>query len=189
MSKDDLFLHTTRLPKKVVDLIERLALDSPWYYSPDCAYSIDVVDKLGLPTYPYFSYGWYTGFINNEHIRQFNLYPWDYFDRAVKPEAYGFSSANKLRAHITLQWPRPEEYGNPHNKHVDRDDNHLVALYYINDSDGDTIFFDGDDVIHREPVERGKLVVFNGQGKYHASSSPSKNIRLTLNVNYGEATP
>ena len=59
----------------------------------------------------------------------------------------------------------------------------------MNDSDGDTFFFDGEEVIHREPVERGKLIVFNGHNKFHASSSPSKKIRLTLNVNYEEATP
>jgi len=190
MSKDDLFLHTTRLPKTIVDRLERIALDSPWYYAPDCALEIDVVERLGLPSNPYFSFG----MINNRgHInrKEFEQYPWEFFDRAVKPEQYGFSATNKLRAHITLQWPRPETYGIPHNSHVDRPHNHLVALYYMNDSDGDTFFFEGesDKVIHREPVERGKLIVFNGHNKFHASSSPSKKIRLTLNVNYAEATP
>ena len=190
MSKDDLFLHTTRLPKTIVDRLERLALESPWYYAPDCALEIDVVERLGLPSNPYFSFGMIT---NNGRInrKEFSQYPWEFFDRAVKPEQYGFSAANKLRAHITLQWPRPEKYGIPHNSHVDRPHNHLVALYYMNDSDGDTFFFEGesDKVIHREPVERGKLIVFNGHNKFHASSSPSKKIRLTLNVNYAEATP
>ena len=190
MSKDDLFLHTTHLPKTIVDRLERIALESPWYYAPDCALEIDVVERLGLPSNPYFSFG----MINNKgHInrKEFERYPWEFFDRAVKPEQYGFSAANKLRAHITLQWPRPEMYGIPHNSHVDRPHNHLVALYYMNDSDGDTFFFEGesDKVIHREPVERGKLIVFNGHNKFHASSSPSKKIRLTLNVNYAEATP
>ena len=190
MSKDDLFLHTTHLPNTIVDRLERIALESPWYYAPDCALEMDVVERLGLPSNPYFSYG----MINNKgHInrKEFERYPWEFFDRAVKPEQYGFSAANKLRAHITLQWPRPEMYGIPHNSHVDRPHNHLVALYYMNDSDGDTFFFEGesDKVIHREPVERGKLIVFNGHNKFHASSSPSKKIRLTLNVNYAEATP
>ena len=187
MSKDDLFLHTTHLPNSIVDRLERIALDSPWYYAPDCALTADVVEREGLDWNPYFSYG----MINNDgriNRKEFSRYPWEFFDRAVNPEKYGFGSANKLRAHITFQWPRPEKYGIPHNKHVDRTHNHLVALYYMNDSDGDTFFFDGEEVIHREPVERGKLIVFNGHNKFHASSSPSKKIRLTLNVNYGEAT-
>ena len=188
MSKDDLFLHTTHLPSKIVDRLEKLALESPWYYVSDCALTPETVEKYKLPSNPYFSYG----MIGNDgriNRKEFSQYPWEYFDRAVSPEKYGFSSVKKLRAHITFHWPRPEQYGVPHNKHVDRLHDHLVALYYINDSDGDTFFFDGEEVIHREPVERGKLVVFNGHRKFHSSSSPSKNIRMTLNVNYEEATP
>ena len=182
MSKDDLFLHTTRLPKRVVDLIERLALESPWFYSADCAYG-DSDHPLRKEMNPYFSYGMIKndGKINRTEFRK---YPWDWFDRAVNPEKYGFSSDKKIRAHITLHYPNPEKYGIPHNSHCDQEFPHLVALYYINDSDGDTFFFNGEEVIHREPIERGKLIVFSGYKKFHSSSSPSKNIRMTLNVNY-----
>ena len=59
-----------------------------------------------------------------------------------------------------------------------------MILYYINDADGDTFFFDSDGmIIHRETPERGKMVIFDGS-IFHASSSPSKNIRMTLNINY-----
>jgi hypothetical protein len=183
MSKESLFLHTTQLPNAIADRIEKLALESPWYYAPDCALDYKIVQERGLPSNPYFSFGMISnqGQIARPH---FDNYPWSYFDSMVNPEKYGFNSNNKIRAHITLHWPRPDHYRVPHNKHVDQQYNHLVALYYINDSDGDTIFFDGDDIIHREPVKRGKLVVFNGHNKFHSSSSPSKNIRMTLNVNY-----
>ncbi len=188
MSKESLFLHTTQLPNAIADRIEKLALESPWYYAPDCALDYKIVQERGLPSNPYFSFGMIN---NNGTIRhkEYSQYPWDYFDRAVRPEKYGVNPADKIRAHITFHWPRPDQYGIPHNKHVDQQYNHLVALYYVNDSDGDTIFFDGDQVIHREPVKRGKLVVFNGYNKYHSSSSPSKNIRMTLNVNYQIANP
>ena len=60
----------------------------------------------------------------------------------------------------------------------------MVILYYINDADGDTFFFDNDGkIIHRETPERGKMVIFDGL-TFHASSPPSKNIRMSLNINY-----
>ena len=61
---------------------------------------------------------------------------------------------------------------------------HWVGLYYPNDSDGDTFFFDNDlNVIHREPPERGKIILFDGS-TYHSSSSPTKEVRFSLNINY-----
>ena len=89
-----------------------------------------------------------------------------------------------IRAHNTLQYPRPDMEGVPHNPHTDNENPHIVGLYYPNDSDGDTFFFDDDlNVIHKEPVERGKMIVFDGKWK-HSSSSPTKNIRFSLNINY-----
>ena len=87
-----------------------------------------------------------------------------------------------------MQYPKPEMAGVPHNIHTDNPNPHIVGLYYPNDSDGDTFFFDDDlNVIHKEPVARGKMIVFDGRWK-HSSSSPTKNIRFSLNINY-EPTP
>tara|TARA_B100000945_G_scaffold19341_1_gene14052 strand:+ start:269 stop:979 length:711 start_codon:yes stop_codon:yes gene_type:complete len=77
----------------------------------------------------------------------------------------------------------------------------LVMLYYVNDCDGDNYFYkikDGhendDDVntnyynpkklslAHIESPKKGKLLLFDGD-TIHASSSPSKNLRMTLNIN------
>ena len=68
-----------------------------------------------------------------------------------------------------------------HCPHVDFEEPHTTALYYVNETDGDTYFF--------EPKKgavspkRGKMIVFNGLSK-HASSSPSKGYRIALNVNF-----
>jgi len=86
---------------------------------------------------------------------------------------------------MTLQYPRPDVFGVPHNSHVDQLHKQcIVALYYPNKADGDTFFFDdAQNIIHRETPERGKIVVFDGS-QYHSSSSPSKTTRFTLNINY-----
>ena len=68
------------------------------------------------------------------------------------------------------------------------------VVYYINESDGDTVFFDelADDyssmdsskktLIQRISPKQGKAIMFDAN-RYHAGSFPSLNIRLVLNLN------
>jgi len=59
------------------------------------------------------------------------------------------------------------------------------AVYYVNDSDGDTYFFDNNgDIMYTIEPEKGKLVIFNGK-HYHSSSSPTINdFRIVFNIFY-----
>jgi hypothetical protein len=80
--------------------------------------------------------------------------------------------------------------------HVNRDVPHLVLLYYVNDSDGDTILYDKtmDDIpyeeqypdeycdlniTHRVTPKKGRVLIFDGR-HYHASSSPTKSVRCII---------
>lgn len=71
-------------------------------------------------------------------------------------------------------------------------ENFRTLLYYVNDSDGDTIFFNDDDVDINSKInlkieekitpKRGSVVVFNSN-QYHASSNPILNKRrLVINI-------
>lgn len=80
--------------------------------------------------------------------------------------------------------------------HVDFTLYHIAMLYYVNDSDGDTIFFneayqenDQDfydpeqfTIYKRVTPKKGRIVVFNGL-RYHSSTHPSSNYRLIINTN------
>ena len=59
-----------------------------------------------------------------------------------------------------------------------------AGIYYVNDSDGDTVFFDKNwKVTERIAPEKGKFVLFDGN-IFHASTSPQKtNVRLIININ------
>ena len=60
---------------------------------------------------------------------------------------------------------------------------HWVLLYYVNDADGDTCFFDGGEIVRRVAPKRGRAVFFDGRIA-HASSGPVETrFRVVINVN------
>jgi hypothetical protein len=69
--------------------------------------------------------------------------------------------------------------------HTDQQDPHLVFLYYVNDSDGDTVFYEQDrkTEIKRVSPKKGRAVIFDGLIP-HSGSTPTKNERLTININF-----
>jgi len=79
--------------------------------------------------------------------------------------------------------------------HVDADIDHLVVLYYVNDSDGDTVIYENlfegyDNVPHfnelkekkRVTPKAGRVVIFNGK-HWHTSNQPEHNVRCIINYN------
>lgn len=80
-----------------------------------------------------------------------------------------------------------------HPPHVDMTTPHMVLLYYVNDSDGDTVIFYEKHSSDQDPVltvnrsispKAGAAILFDGL-TYHSSSSP-KNAkeRIVLNINF-----
>lgn len=91
----------------------------------------------------------------------------------------------QMKANLYLQ----EQSSKPNPAHIDFYKPHQVVLYYVNNSDGDTILYDkvlGEDPETLKEIERfhpnqGDFVVFDGL-RYHSSSSPIENFhRCTLN--------
>ena len=77
---------------------------------------------------------------------------------------------------------RPDMHNTPHIDFLDMP--HHVLIYYVNDSDGDTIFFDeNENEIKRVTPKRGRYALFNGN-ILHAGSNPIKsNYRIIINYN------
>ena len=79
--------------------------------------------------------------------------------------------------------------------HLDRTEPHLVFLYYVNDSDGDTViynyksksaedipFFEDIKELKRVTPKQGRVVVFDGL-HWHTAEQPTNNIRCIINFN------
>lgn len=69
--------------------------------------------------------------------------------------------------------------------HVDFMDKHMAALYYVNDSDGPTYFFDEEyKVTKTVHPKQGRFILFDGD-MFHAGSHPNKNtFRIVTNFNF-----
>ena len=74
--------------------------------------------------------------------------------------------------------------------HIDLDegDEHIVVLYYVVDSDGDTIIYnertESSSYTEKQRVspKQGRTVIFEG-GQYHTAAQPTKGTRCIVNYN------
>jgi|TARA_R110000824_G_C15194498_1_gene675116 hypothetical protein len=126
-----------------------------------------------------------------------NSYHWD----SIKPivsmiaEMLGTDVKKILRCKVNLTTPHPsltkEAFSLPH---CDSDEKHLVALLYVNNSDGDTVIFNEKwngsyikEVTIKETIslKENRVVSFNGNS-YHAGGIPvHSRERITLNMDFG----
>jgi len=92
---------------------------------------------------------------------------------------------NIYQSRIFLQLPSPNPHPMLEGIHQDLDFPHLVCLYYINDSDGDTLFFKDDKKteIKRVSPKKGRIAFFDGSIP-HCASTPNKTHRAVVNINF-----
>jgi len=109
---------------------------------------------------------------------------------------------NFLRVRLALQLANGKDSHNA--AHTDWENDHYAALFYLNNSSGDTVFFDQYDdpnegtvderwyrgrtqeytERHRVTPEENKLFIFDGH-QYHSSSNPVDNpYRIICNFNF-----
>jgi hypothetical protein len=76
-----------------------------------------------------------------------------------------------------------EEFSGYNIPHTDTEKpNGFSFVYYVQDSDGDTVFFDGDKIIARITPKQGEIVAFSSN-VIHASCNPKETAeRIVLNV-------
>jgi|WetSurMetagenome_2_1015567.scaffolds.fasta_scaffold109400_3 hypothetical protein len=103
----------------------------------------------------------------------------------------------RIKANLLLESPNHQhDEMSIHSPHLDNYNDHHVLVYYVNDSDGDTILFnekwtpenDGKD-IHlttkaRVQPKQGRILHFDGK-HYHTSQNPiNHKTRMIININF-----
>lgn len=89
-----------------------------------------------------------------------------------------------IRIKANLQLPEHRKDTQYNTPHVDNYIPHMVAIYYVNDSDGSTFFFDNNKkIVEKVESKRGRMVIFPGN-TYHAGQPPTRNKRIVINFNF-----
>jgi hypothetical protein len=92
-----------------------------------------------------------------------------------------------LRCKMNITYPQidfdEKDFNPPHTDTTE--DAVFVAIYYLNDSDGSTLFFDKqNNIIKNVEFKKGSLVCFNGK-EIHAGVPPKNHsFRAVINFNF-----
>jgi len=95
----------------------------------------------------------------------------------------------RIKANLLVRSAEPAPL--PFTPHVDVPQPHWAMIYYVNDSDGDTVFLDKQHpnwqdaaVIDRVSPRKGRAVLFDGR-HFHCGTRPSgHDVRIVLNFNF-----
>lgn len=147
----------------------------PWFYADDITYGQNAGDLE--KTYGFF----HLFYSDNYKQSNFASFFEPIYHIALDKANIKLTNPHVLQARSFLQVPQlnPREYNN---KHVDLLVPHVVVLYYVNDSDGDTHMFKGVETIRTVTPKKNRVVIFDGS-IYHSSGSPSKHKRCVINFN------
>ena len=87
-----------------------------------------------------------------------------------------------IQCRAFLQAPlNPKLIGSKHDTpHTDLSYSHTVYLYYVIDSDGDTLFLKNSKIVKKITPKKGRLVIFNGDIQ-HTAEQPKKGVRCVIN--------
>ena len=159
------------IPSELQDEVEQALLgwNFPWYHYANTNYAEQKTRANDVPQFTH-------GFIR-ENTRN------SAFDKIPKVilEKMGISQTHILRAKANLLPREPHPITHP--PHTDDSKPHIALIYYVNDSDGDTHFYDKGEISKTVSPKKGSAVMFKGH-IYHASASPVKNrFRLVINYN------
>lgn len=156
-----------------------------WTFVPDI--SLPDPNRRSVPG---FSYNFYLhkDFNNNEPITietaEYNFIApmlLEAMDKFELSESC-FSKLFRSRARLTLPNDRLSEEERIDSPHIDYKTPHLVLLYYVNSTDGDTLIIENEVIRDKIPPKRGRCVLFDGS-ILHASSTPSIGPRIVINNN------
>jgi hypothetical protein len=102
-------------------------------------------------------------------------------------EKQGLKFEEVFRVKANMNTPNPSMDGKHYPAHVDATIPvpFVTCIYYVNDCDGDTIFFDANmKEIHRVSPKKGSLVYFNGNILHAGCPPKTSTTRCVINMNF-----
>lgn len=163
----------------------------PWFFRPDITYGYDAPEGKKAPAI--------------SHVFRDNCHTLSPYFNQFAPIAhlgasrFGYEYKDILKCRSFMQFPlHPDTLPSKLDfLHVDTNLKHLVVLYYVCDSDGDTVIvdhkYDAGDIefsldardyktLHKVTPKQGRAVLFDGK-YYHTAEQPTTGMRCVLNFN------
>ena len=136
------------------------------------------------------------GFFHNIYIKSRGGQTSDFFKTFIPliyfiEDKFGTPVNDLLRIRVGLQ-TKVSDTQIIHTPHIDSENSHKVFLYYINNSDGDTIIYNqkfSEGVEKKFTIQdrispmQGLGILFDGD-YYHSSSSPTNDFRAVVTINF-----
>ncbi len=158
----------------ILDLL--LSSEFPWYHN-----SSTILNQTEKKS----NKDWLDDFqFTHNFIREGQVHSNDFhviFENLLKQIPPTEEGIERIKANLQINNGFKIQDGIPH---TDTDSIHYVALYYVNDSDGDTILYNEDktEMVRISP-KKGRLIFFRGNIT-HTSSVPKKyRMRMVININ------
>ena len=178
---DDIINLSYQLQIEDILLGERLFNndDFPWYFIPDITYN-DGLANQGRCGFAHYFADEDDGIISEFHPLFLKL-----IHNSCKK--INLKKIDVIQARSFLQLPSNiphEEVDDPHIDLIDTD--HFVMLYYVCDSDGDTIIYNQTEKSESYTIKkkikpkRGRVVLFDGK-LYHTAEQPNNHKRCIVN--------
>lgn len=176
--------------KKYQDMIEQAALRWPWYYQ----------SNIATGTYPRenATIGFCQSLFSDGRPLNDQFQPlFPLLLEGCEKANLEFAQLFRVQSFMHVPHQPAEKYDGPH---INIPDPHIVGLYYVNDSDGDTVLFNQtwDDIPYgqltdetqlseyqRISPKKGRMLFFNGN-RWHTSTSPTNKIRTIITFDFRE---
>ena len=152
----------------------------PWYYTKDITKS-DLPNSQKRPAFSHLYVKSYGQVVSEFHDIFLDLI-------TVCCHRLEMTEVNVIQGNSFLQLPLTTKRGKVDTPHIDTNEKNFVMLYYVCDSDGDTIIYnekvESEKYTIKESVtpKQGRVVLFDG-GLFHTAEQPISNTRCVVNYN------
>ena len=183
MDKDKIWVFDNIINKDIQEQIKSIltASNFPWYFIKD----ITDADK-GKQLRPGFQHIYVKDKVNIKPLNEIQFY--SILNNVCDKIGFKYSKVSLGRSFLQLPLGLIDNI--PDSPNIKKKEKHLVVLYYVVDSDGDTVIYNNKSIpdnkkfteLKRVTPKQGTAVVFDG-GYYHTAEQPKDYTRVIINYN------
>ena len=192
--KDKIVVIDDAISPKFQDMIENITFNRiQWQFVQDVTYANNDLKDKSIDKRPAFVHLMCSdGNVMSEYMMLYETLIYEACNKA------GIQFDGIMKGRSFLQLPLNTNHSVVDPLHIDLGTPHLSFIYYVKDSDGDTLFvnkkfgpnvddslvykIEDYDIIKRVTPKKGRVAIFDGW-QYHTAEQPKNNVRCIANFN------